>query len=250
MAEKKKGTRVIKVVAASVAMVVVGSGAALAATIPGTSQGEALYGTPESDTIYGYGGADLIYGYGGSDTVFAGNEAGWGDKVLGGGASDRLVGQQGHDALYGEGGDDRLDGQKGDDRLVGGAGEDTLNAGPGADKVNARDGYRDVIELCGSGSSDVVYYDPGLDVLVAGCVAPESAAKQDAGVSAAEAKEATEARLSTANPPESLFGHTGKILVEHEDKELLVAEDELDAHLGHGDEILDPTGRAAREAGR
>ena len=249
MAEKR-GTRGIKVVAASVAMVVVGSGAALAATIPGTPQGEALYGTPEADTIYGYGGADLIYGYGGSDTVYGGNEAGWGDKVLGGAASDRLVGQQGHDALYGEGGNDRLDGQKGDDHLVGGAGEDTLNAGPGADKVNARDGYRDVIELCGSGPGDVVYYDAGLDVLVTGCVAPQGDSKESAGVSTAEATKATGAKLSAATPPEGLFGHTGKVLVEHKGKELLVAEDELEAHLGHGDEILDPTGRSGAGAGR
>ena len=239
MAEKKK-IRGIKVVAASVAMVVVGSGAALAATIPGTPQGEALYGTPEVDKMYGYGGADLIYGYGGSDTVWAGNEFVSGDKVLGGAASDRLIGQQGDDALYGEGGNDRLDGQRNDDLLVGGAGEDTFNAGFGADKINARDGWRDVVELCNSGPGDVVYYDRGLDVFIADCVAPQSAAEESAGVNAAEA---TEARLSTAKPPAGLFAHTGKVLVEHGDEILLVAEGNLESHLGHGDEILDPTGR-------
>ncbi len=249
MAEKKK-PRGIKVVAASVAMVVVGSGAALAATIPGTAQGEALYGTPEVDTIYGYGGADLIYGYGSGDTVYGGNEVGWGDKIRGGAAGDRLIGQQGNDALYGEGGNDRADGQKGDDLLVGGAGEDTLNAGPGADKVDAKDGYRDVIELCGSGPSDVVYYDAGLDVLVTGCVVPQGAARESAGVSTAEAVETTGTKLSASNPPAGLFGHTDKVLVEHEGERLLVAEDELEAHLGHGDEILDPTGRSCAGGGR
>ena len=59
MAEKKKA-RGIKVVAASVAMVVVGSGAAFAATIPGTDAGEALHGTRQVDKIYGYAGADLL----------------------------------------------------------------------------------------------------------------------------------------------------------------------------------------------
>jgi hypothetical protein len=67
MAEKKKA-RGIKLAAASLAMVVVGSGAALAATDPGTNAGEVLRGTDRADTIHGYGGADLIYGYGGGDT--------------------------------------------------------------------------------------------------------------------------------------------------------------------------------------
>ena len=169
---------------------------------------------------------------------------------MGGGASDRLVGQQGHDALYGEGGNDRIEGQRGDDLLVGGVGEDTLNAGLGADRVNARDGRRDVIELCGSGPSDVVYYDSGLDVLVPGCVVPEGVAKERAGVSAAKTSETTGARLSAAKPPADLFGHTGEVLVEHAGERLLVAEGELEKHLRHGDEILDPTGRAGEEQGR
>ena len=52
MAEKK--VRGIKVVAASVAMVVVGSGAAFTATVPGTGAGEALHGTRRVDKIYDY----------------------------------------------------------------------------------------------------------------------------------------------------------------------------------------------------
>ena len=100
MAEKKKA-RGIKVVAASVAMVVAGSGAAFAATIPGTDAGEALHGTRQVNRIDGYGGADSLYG---------GNEAGWGDRILGGSGGDRLLGQDGHDALYGERGNDKLRG--------------------------------------------------------------------------------------------------------------------------------------------
>ena len=244
MAEKKRA-RGIKVAAASLAMVVVGSGAALAATIPGTNAGEVLRGTDRADTIHGYGGADLIYGKGGRDTVWGGNEAGWGDKVLGGTAADRLVGQQGHDALYGEGGNDTLEGQHGDDLLVGGTGEDTLNAGPGADEVDARDGRRDVIDLTGSEAGDVVYYDKGIDEFVRSSVEPV-----EEGASAAEAARATGAELSTVKPPEGLFEPHAKVLVDHKGEKLLVAEGRVEAHMGHGDEIIDPTGRAGAERGR
>ena len=244
MAEKKRA-KGIKVAAASLAMLVVGSGAALAATIPGTNAGEVLRGTDRADTIHGYGGADLIYGRGGRDTVWGGNEAGRGDKVLGGTAADRLVGQQGHDALYGEGGNDTLDGQYGDDLLVGGTGEDTLNAGPGADQVNAQDGRRDVIDLTGSGPNDVVYYDRGIDEFVTSSVEPV-----DEGASAAEAARTTEVELSASKPPESLFAHTGKVLVEHDGEKLLVTEKQVERHTAHGDEIIDPTGRAGAEQGR
>ncbi len=91
MAEKKRA-RSIKVVAASMAMVVVGSGAAFAATIPGTDAGEVLYGTRQVDKIYGYGGADLVYGYAGADSLYGGNEAGWGDRIQGGPGGDRMLG--------------------------------------------------------------------------------------------------------------------------------------------------------------
>ena len=240
MAEKKRA-RGIKLAAASLAMVVVGSGAALAATVNGTNAGEVLRGTDRADTIHGYGGADLVYGYGGGDTVWGGNEVGWGDKVLGGTGSDRLVGQQGDDALYGEGGNDNLEGQKGADLLVGGTGGDTLYGGPGADEVDAQDGRRDVIDLMGSGSNDVVYYDRGIDVFV-------TSSAQLAG--AAEAAESTGAELTAAKPPEGLFAHTGKGLVEHEGEELLVAEKQVEGHTAHGDEMIDPTGRAGAEQGR
>ncbi len=44
--------------------------------------------------------------------------------------------------------------------------------------------------------------------------------------------------------------YIGKVLVEHGGEELLIPEGELEGHLGHGDEIIDPTGRAAAEQGR
>ena len=226
-------------------MVVVGSGAALAATVPGTNAGEVLRGTDRADTISGYGGADLIYGYGDGDTVWGGNEAGKGDKALGGTGSDRLVGQQGEDALYGQGGADTLEGQKGADLIVGGAGGDTLYGGPGADEVDARDGRRDVVDLTGSGANDVVYYDRGIDVFVTSSM--ESVGE---GSSATEAARAAGAELSTAEPPEGLFEPHAKVLVDHKGEKLLVAEGRVEAHMGHGDEIIDPTGRAGAERGR
>ena len=51
--------------------------------------------------------------------------------------------------------------------------------------------------------------------------------------------------LVAKRPPDGLFGHSGKVLVEHGGEELLIPEGELKGHLGHGDEIIDPTGRAA-----
>ena len=127
----------------------------------------------------------------------------------------------------------------GADLLVGGPGGDTLYGGPGADKVDARDGRRDVVDLTGSGSGDVVYYDKGIDEFVRASVGPVE-----------EAARTTGAELTAAKPPEALFAHTGKVLVEHEGGGLLVAEKRLEAHTGHGDEILDPTGRAGTEQGR
>jgi hypothetical protein len=38
-----------------------------------------------------------------------------------------------------------------------------------------------------------------------------------------------------------------KVLVEHEGERLLVAEGRVEPHAAHGDEIIDPTGRAGEE---
>jgi hypothetical protein len=240
MAEKKRA-RSIKVVAASIAMVVVGSGAAFAATIPGTDAGEVLHGTRQVDRIYGYGGADLVYGYAGADSLYGGNEAGWGDRIQGGPGGDRMLGQDGHDALYGERGNDELRGGYRDDLVSGGPGEDILDGGPGADEINAQDGQKDTISVR-FGEGDVVYYDKGIDVLEAPVSSGEKAGKST-GLTAAKAAE-EDIELSTQRPPRGLFEPSGEVLVEHEGEKLLVSEGTLEAHLEHGDQILDPTGRA------
>jgi hypothetical protein len=40
-----------------------------------------------------------------------------------------------------------------------------------------------------------------------------------------------------------------KVLVEHEGERLLVAEGRVESRTAHGDEIIDPTGRAGEEGG-
>ena len=129
---------------------------------------------------------------------------------------------------------------------MGGTGEDTLNAaGPGAAEVDAQDGQRDVIDLTGSEPGDVVYYNEGIDEFVTSSVEPV-----EEGASAAWAARAAGAELSAAEPPAGLFEPHAKVLVDNKGEELLVAEEQVEAHAAHGDEIVDPTGRAGAERGR
>ncbi len=230
----------IKTMAATMALAVALSAGAASATttaiIEGTNKGEVLNGTPRADTVYALGGADLVRGYAERDLLYGGNEAGWGDKILGGTFSDRIFGQDGHDALYGEAGNDEVRGGYRDDLVAGGSGNDTLDGGPGADEIDARDGEKDTIVIR-SGEGDVVYYDRGIDVLAA-----PASSQGSAGLTASEAGE--EAELLAERPPEGLFEPHAKALVEHEGERVLVSERSLESHLGHGDEIIDPTGRA------
>jgi len=121
--------------------------------------------------------------------------------------------------------------------VAGGPGNDTLDGGPGADEINANDGQKDTVVIRPD-EGDAVYYDKGLDVLVA-AVSPQGTA----GLSAAEADEKVE--LSAERPRQGIFEPYGKVLVGQEGEEQLVVEQALEGHLGHGDEIIDPTGRAA-----
>lgn len=220
-----------------------GTALATAAPIEGTNRGEVLDGTPRADTVYAYGGPDLVRGHSERDVLYGGNEAGFGDKIKGGTFGDRIFGQDGRDALYGEDGDDEVRGGFRNDLVSGGRGNDTLDGGPGADEINARDGVKDTVVIR-PGEGDVVYYDRSLDVLVVPVEGTGSTV-----LSAAEAGE--KAELSAERPPRGLFEPSGKILVEHEGERALVSERALEGHLAHGDEILDPTGRAAgAERGR
>jgi Ca2+-binding RTX toxin-like protein len=238
----KKMRNVAAAIALTVALSAGAASATTTATIEGTNRGEVLDGTPRADTIYALGGADLVRGYSERDVLYGGNEAGWGDKIKGSTFSDQIFGQDGQDALYGERGDDEVRGGYRDDLVSGGPGNDTLAGGPGSDETDARDGQKDTIVIR-LGEGDVVYYDQGLDVLVA-----PASPLGTAGLSAAEAGE--KAELSAERPPQGLFEPHSKILVEHEGERVLVSERALEGHLGHGDEIIDPTGRASAEEGR
>jgi Ca2+-binding RTX toxin-like protein len=200
-----------------------------------------LDGTPRADTIYALDGADLVRGYDENDFLYGGNEAGWGDKIKGGTFSDRIFGQDGHNTLYGEGGDDELRGGYRDDLVAGGPGNDTLDGGPGADEINAYDGQKDTIAIRPARAT------PPNTTRTSTCSWPAVSPQGTAGLSVAEADEKVE--LSAERPRQGIFEPHGKILVGHEGEELLVVEQALEGHLGHGDEIIDPTGRAAEIGG-
>lgn len=243
--------RMVMIVVVAALLAALTAGVALAESVPadsastirGTGAGDALYGTNKANKIYGYGGADLIYGYAGRDTLYGGNERGWGDKILGGSWGDKIRGQRGDDALYGQRGHDNINGGPGNDLIVGGHGRDVLNGGGWLDKIDARDGWRDVIIMCGN-ERDEVYYDWGLDVLRY-CEGQSIAASS----SSSEASDG-HSSLSTRKPPEDLFEHSGKVLVSHENEKQCVPEKELKNHLEHGDEVINPTGCSDSEKGR
>ncbi len=225
-------------VAGAALALLVASGVALAASINcpnapdgycyGTKAGDGMYGDFRVDRMYGFGGADLMYGDGNGDRMYGGNEFGWGDKMLGQRGEDRMKGNRGDDALYGGNGDDVVYGGRGDDLIQGGFGNDALYTGRGDDQVNARDGHRDVI-TCGSGN-DLIYLDFGLDVL------------RDCGTK--------RANISRLAPPDDLFAHSGKVLVDHDGTDRCLPEEDLKDHLEHGDEIINPSGCSDDKQGR
>ena len=139
-----------------------------------------------------------------------------------------MRGNRGDDALYGGNGDDVVDGGRGDALIQGGFGNDAIYTGFGDDQGNAQDGQKDII-TCGSGN-DLIYLDFKLDVL------------RDCGT--------TRANLSKLSPPEDLFAHTGKVLVDYKGEERSPPEEDLKSHLEHGDEIINPSGCSDAKEGR
>ena len=144
-----------------------------------------------------------------------------------------MQGNLGDDAIYAGNGDDTAYGGGGDDLIQGGFGDDVMSDGYGDDRVNARDGRKDLI-ICGPGD-DLIYLEANLDVL------------RDCGVSSRAEASSGVSRLA---PPENLFAHTGKVLVEHDGENLCVAEEDVKGHLEHGDEIIYPAGCSDAEEGR
>ena len=173
--------RAIVLLTTMAVVLVVGSGVALAATLNCTANTSCV-GTPDLDTMngssgidemYGYSGADTLHGYGGNDFYLEGGKGSdhlygdtGGDEDLWGGAysggayndtsDDYVYGGSGADHIYGgyaQGGVDRLYGQGGDDLI-----EASYRHDPHGGSLT-----KEIID-CGSGASDEVFFDKGLDV--------------------------------------------------------------------------------------
>ena len=140
--------RAIVLLSAVMAALIVGGGVALAATI--RCDGGNCFGTNRHDTMYGSNKHDAIFAKAGGDLV-TGRERG-----------DNLNGQDGDDRVHGGPGDDWVKGGDHDDMVKGNNGHDTINGGSGHNTMRAGDGMRDLI-ICGAGSRNLIYYDPGLD---------------------------------------------------------------------------------------
>jgi hypothetical protein len=201
--------RIMLSVATTALFMLVACGVALAASINCPTDPDGYcYGTPQGDALYGTPNADRMYGYG------------TGDLMKGYGGSDFMYGGNESglgDKMRGGAGADLANGQGGNDLINGGPGRDTLRTGRGSDRVEAQDGFKDTI-IC-RGSNDAVYYDRGLDVLE-GC--PNA--------------------ITALTLTDSPFEPFTKALVDHEGEQICLPEVALNAHLEHGDEVLDWSG--------
>ena len=163
----------------SLAVLMVG-GVALAANIQcvvnttcfGTSTADTMSGTNSRDLMYGKGGADTMHGYGGVDTVHGdkGSDHIYGDSgadnsLWGGGLSGSSYPDNSADYVHGGRGNDTLYGglaQGGVDRLYGERGNDFINTSQ-RHQEDFKPVTKEIIN-CGSGASDEVYFDKGVDV--------------------------------------------------------------------------------------
>ena len=157
--------RVILLLAAMAATLVVASGVALAVNKVGTDGPDTLRGTNEEDNLLGKGGNDILLGRHGRDNLLGGT----GKDLMFGGfrdatgkGDDSLVGGSGNDAVFGAQGSDNIVGGRGNDFLDQGtepvAKIDDLSAGAGNDVVwvlNWSPVGKDVLS-CGSGFDRVI----------------------------------------------------------------------------------------------
>ncbi len=140
--------RVILVLTVGASLLALTATVAMAATIHcrggdcfGTNNGDSMYGTSRHDAIFAKAGGDFVTGRGGADD---------------------LNGQDGDDRVLGGPGDDWVKGGNQNDTVKGDNGNDTITGGSGDNVIRAGDGMKDLI-VCGAGSKNVIYYDPGLD---------------------------------------------------------------------------------------
>jgi len=141
----------------------------------GTSMADILYGSELADYMLGKGGADTMHGYAGgdylqgdkgSDHIYGGSGAEYG--LRGGATAGGTYPDNSNDYVHGGSGADFIiggDAQGGVDRLYGEGGNDAINA---AQRQNPGANYQVTKEIidCGSGASDEVWFDKGVDVFV------------------------------------------------------------------------------------
>ena len=184
--------RTILLVATMAMTLLMASGVALAATIHcpndpsqgspstqlycyGTSLADTMFGSDLTDVMYGKGGADTLHGYGGSDGMYGEKGS---DHIYGDAGADYLLWGGGYDAstltypdtsddyVHGGGGADYIQAgfaQGGVDRIYGEGGNDSIAASQRA--VSFSPVTKEIID-CGSGTSDEVTFDKGVDVFV------------------------------------------------------------------------------------
>lgn len=154
-----RGTRrLITVLVAMVAAVLIASGVVFAATLQGTAGPDVMEGTAGDDRLDGNDGDDTISGLEGKDQLDGGKD----NDTLFGEAGNKDV-PAGDDSLRGGFGNDTIYGGRGADELIGGDNNDKLYAGP-LDEA-AQD------TVYGSGGDDTIYtanYPAAKDVVNCG----------------------------------------------------------------------------------
>jgi Ca2+-binding RTX toxin-like protein len=159
--------RLILLLAAMAATMVVASGVALAVNKIGTNGPDTLRGTNKADNLIGLGGYDRIFGLAGQDDMLGGPGK---DLVVGGtltrsfGGDKNVVGGRGNDALIGGLDSDNVVGEEGNDLLIDGDNaevsvpqRDHLSGGDGNDVISPinKPADEDVV-VCGSGFDRVL----------------------------------------------------------------------------------------------
>lgn len=159
-----KMRRMMKIVVMVVALLALTAGVALADVVDCSEDiSRACFGTDGRDTITGTNARDEIDALGGVDEV---DGKGGNDEVYGGPGGEVFI--------FGRGGSDTLVGGGGQDNIFttefpsSSPGVDTVRAGAGNDGIDAVDGFKDLIN-CGTGDSDLVYFDQGLDEVASNC---------------------------------------------------------------------------------
>ena len=140
----------------------------------GTSMADTMFGSDLTDIMFGSGGADTMHGYGASDYMEGGKgsdhiygDADTDQNLWGGGydASTNTFPDKSDDYVHGGGGNDHISGgyaQAGVDRIYGEGGNDIIGSSQRQQSFSPV--TKEIID-CGSGASDEVYFDKGLDVI-------------------------------------------------------------------------------------